>query len=520
GLSGGGFVVCWESWDQDGDELGIFGQMYDQSGKKYGQEFQVNTFVTDSQAQPRVCSLSDGRFVVIWESYGQDGVWWGIYGQLYENNGTKRGQEFRVNTYTGDGQYWPTVCGLSNSGFVVCWASYGQDGDELGIFGQLYDINGTKYGEEFQINTYTSNGQFRPAVSGLSEGGFVVCWDSWNQDGDDSGIFGQVYDSTGLKRDQEFQVNTYTSDNQYWPSVCGLSDGGFVVCWQSFGYCEDTWGIAGQKYDSSGTKCGYEFHVNTCTGNNQGKPMITSISDSGFVVCWENLSPDRYGFDIYGKYYLADPILHSLQSFSLISPVYDATLFSITANFEWQKASPIHLNFPWELEYALYLDQTEDFGNPQIFSDIYDTTFSVIELIPGQTYFWKVLAKNIEGDSMWSSETFGFYVSHDATQLTHDPNIHAREFNLFSNYPNPFNPETTIRYSLPVDQSSHRVIVKIYDVLGQLVITLKDEQQRPGVYHLIWNGRNSTGQAVPSGVYFCVRGAGNFKATQKMLLVR
>ncbi len=94
------------------------------------------------------------------------------------------------------------------------------------------------------------------------------------------------------------------------------------------------------------------------------------------------------------------------------------------------------------------------------------------------------------------------------------------QFKLFSNYPNPFNPETTIRYSLPVDQSSYRVIIKIYDVLGQLVITLRDEQQRPGLYHLIWDGRNSTGQAAPSGVYFCVLEAGNFKATQKMLLVK
>jgi len=64
------------------------------------------------------------------------------------------------------------------------------------------------------------------------------------------------------------------------------------------------------------------------------------------------------------------------------------------------------------------------------------------------------------------------------------------------------------------------VIIKIYDVLGQLVVTLRDEQQRPGLYPLTWNGRNSAGQAAPSGVYFCVLEAGSFKATQKMLLVR
>jgi flagellar hook assembly protein FlgD len=71
-----------------------------------------------------------------------------------------------------------------------------------------------------------------------------------------------------------------------------------------------------------------------------------------------------------------------------------------------------------------------------------------------------------------------------------------------------------------VDQSSYRVIIKIYDVLGQLVVTLKDEQQRPGLYQLTWDGHNSAGQTVPSSVYFCVLEAGNFKATQKMLLVK
>ena len=62
--------------------------------------------------------------------------------------------------------------------------------------------------------------------------------------------------------------------------------------------------------------------------------------------------------------------------------------------------------------------------------------------------------------------------------------------------------------------------MKIYDVLGQLVLTLRDEQQRPGLYSIIWDGRNLLGQAMPSGVYFCVLEAGQFKATQKMLLVK
>jgi hypothetical protein len=311
-----------------------------------------------------------------------------------------------------------------------------------------------------------------------------------------------------IQYNQEFQINTYASSDQNYPTVCGLSEGGFVVCWMSDAQDGDRDGIFGQIYGSSGTKRGEEFKVNTYTSNDQWFPSVSSLSDGGIIVCWDSFGQDGNRSGIYGKYYLGMPILHLLQSFKLKTPAYDATLDLTTVNFHWQKASPIHVNFPWELEYSLYLDQTEDFTDPQIYSDIYDTTFSVKELTLGQTYFWKVMAKNIEGDSLWSSETFGFYVS-PAAGIEDDLVLKPETFKLF-----------TIPYSLPVDQSSYRVIIKIYDVLGQLILTLRDEQQRPGLYQLTWDGRNSAGQAVPSGVYFCVLEAGNFKATQKMLLVR
>ena len=84
---------------------------------------------------------------------------------------------------------------------------------------------------EFQINTYTASHQLGPSVTGLSDGGFVVTWDSYGQDGDGVGIYGQRYDSSGSTTGPEFQINTYTTDDQYDSSVTSLSDGGFVVTW-------------------------------------------------------------------------------------------------------------------------------------------------------------------------------------------------------------------------------------------------------------------------------------------------
>ena len=99
-------------------------------------------------------------------------------------------------------------------------------------------------------------------------------------------------------------------------------------------------------------------------------------------------------------------------------------------------------------------------------------------------------------------------------------NNKSQTFELYSNYPNPFNPETTIKYNLPADQSVYQVKIKIYDALGQLITTLINEPQNPGMHTVKCNGKNGIGQTMPSGIYFCVVEAGQFNSTQKMLLVR
>ena len=90
-------------------------------------------------------------------------------------------------------------------------------------------------------------------------------------------------------------------------------------------------------------------------------------------------------------------------------------------------------------------------------------------------------------------------------------------FALEPNYPNPFNPETALRYALPEAQG---VRLEIYDLLGQKVRTLVDGAQPPGSYRLVWDGRNDRGQAVASGVYLYRLKTPQFRHTRKMLLLR
>jgi hypothetical protein len=96
-------------------------------------------------------------------------------------------------------------------------------------------------------------------------------------------------------------------------------------------------------------------------------------------------------------------------------------------------------------------------------------------------------------------------------------------FSLMQNYPNPFNPKTTIKYNIPAQSE---IALKIYSVLGQEVATVVQGQQGPGHFEAVWDGRNSTGVSVGSGVYFykldakATASAEAFTSIKKMLLLK
>jgi glycosidase len=95
-------------------------------------------------------------------------------------------------------------------------------------------------------------------------------------------------------------------------------------------------------------------------------------------------------------------------------------------------------------------------------------------------------------------------------------NLPAR-FRLDQNYPNPFNPETAIRFELPRQAD---VTLRVFNLLGEEVITLVREKMAAGTHTLIWNGRNAFGELAGSGIYLLRLEAGNEVAIKKMVLVR
>ncbi|TDI88765.1 MAG: T9SS type A sorting domain-containing protein, partial [Caldithrix sp.] len=91
------------------------------------------------------------------------------------------------------------------------------------------------------------------------------------------------------------------------------------------------------------------------------------------------------------------------------------------------------------------------------------------------------------------------------------------QFILHNNYPNPFNPATTITYDLP---EAANVVLKIYNVLGREVRTLIYSRQQPGPQSVVWDGRNALGIKVSSGIFIYRLQAGDFVQTKKMILLK
>ena len=92
-----------------------------------------------------------------------------------------------------------------------------------------------------------------------------------------------------------------------------------------------------------------------------------------------------------------------------------------------------------------------------------------------------------------------------------------KEFALQNNYPNPFNPATTIQYDIPIDVE---VLLVVYDILGRHVKTLINTTQTAGYKSIKWNGTNDQGQMISAGVYFYHLKTNGYSKVRKMLLLK
>jgi hypothetical protein len=221
----------------------------------------------------------------------------------------------------------------------------------------------------------------------------------------------------------------------------------------------------------------------------------SAFSESGTATFWTDAFPEP-PFD-----------------FNTVAPLADAHLQSESVDFIWSKTTdPDPLD---EVYYRVVVAKDWNDSDTYIYSDLTTDTTLSMTLTMNDQYFWIVEAW--DSDSLMtpsnSGQVHSFVLGSVSVLGTGIPT----EFQLAQNYPNPFNPTTTIEYSLP-EQSDIKLI--IYDIKGNTVKQWNYINQNAGYYSVIWNGTNSSGSQVSTGIYFYRIIAGDFIQTKKMVFMK
>jgi hypothetical protein len=188
----------------------------------------------------------------------------------------------------------------------------------------------------------------------------------------------------------------------------------------------------------------------------------------------------------------------------LVSPLNGTIGGTLTPTFIW---NPV----PSTSSYRFQISRISNFNQITDSLTLADTQYTIGygKLSNLLTYFWRVCAINQYGTGNWS--TIWSYSSL-LTGITQNDKDIPKEYKLYNNYPNPFNPTTNVQFSIV---NVHYVTLKVFDILGRNVATLVNEQLQPGTYEVTWNAQNYT-----SGVYFYRLQSGDFTDTKRMLMIK
>jgi len=196
--------------------------------------------------------------------------------------------------------------------------------------------------------------------------------------------------------------------------------------------------------------------------------------------------------------------------------------------------SSTDLGDTWQLKYGVTFDTLGQVVDAKIFKDISSyqnvliasvATFSILISYDGGNNWsdfndglftdWTFPALAINPPYIWALRDFmgnAYYRPLANITGVENNNELPSGYSLHQNYPNPFNPSTIIKYSIP--QSSN-VIIRVFDIVGNEIETLVNEEQPIGTYEINWHAQN-----LPSGVYFYQLSAGNYLETKKMSLLK
>jgi hypothetical protein len=291
----GDFVIVWTSDEESGGHRGVFGRLYSSGGLPQGGPFQVNTTMTYDDQAPAVAMAADGRFLVVWQSNGQDGSSWGIYGRAYPAAGGQPSGEIPINVTTAGAQHSPAVAYLPLSAaaserFEVIWQSEGQDGSGTGasgIVGRAFDGAGTALSGELAINLPATGAHAHPQIASDPSGNFIVAWEGLTAGG--RVVLARRFNAAGTALSGQLMVDPSPTGPEHDPVVAANALGQFVVAWDALGQDGSGTAVLAQAYDNHLTqRLGGKVQLNATTAGDQGFPGVGLSAGGSLLLAWES----------------------------------------------------------------------------------------------------------------------------------------------------------------------------------------------------------------------------------------
>ena len=231
--SDGSLMVVWESTEQDGSAGGIYGRVYDPMGLA-GDEFRINTTTQGWQNDVEVVATPSG-FVTTWETLNVDADFRGVVFRRYSATGVPLGGEQLANVTEAGNQNNPVVAVQPDGTFMIAWESDGQDGSDATVIARFFASDGTPRSGEIQLNQTTAGDQEKLSATADGLGGYVVVWEGEATSGGSfDEIWGRRVLADGTLCGDEFRINTSTSNRQVFPAIAGGDDGVLMAVWHSW----------------------------------------------------------------------------------------------------------------------------------------------------------------------------------------------------------------------------------------------------------------------------------------------
>ncbi|WP_222940308.1 hypothetical protein, partial [Pantoea agglomerans] len=287
-------------------------QLYEADGvHKIGTEQQVNQRTANNQDSPQVIALTDGGFLIVYESNvnGLDNSGDGVMARRYGADGQAVTDEFQVNTTYSGAQNRPGAMATADGGYIISWEDQG-----TGIVQRSYGADNQPVTGEVTVATGkgmgSSGGPEMAAFTDAAHGGmYVTVWNATSGPGDTSGsgVVGQIFAADGTPLGGNFQVNTTTDSSQNYPDVITLNDGSIVVFWDSSDSGTSGSDIRAVHYRvdaATGTLTlvgSGDFIVNSYTSGKQYKPVGVALDDGGYLLIWGSEGGDGDGSAIYAQ---------------------------------------------------------------------------------------------------------------------------------------------------------------------------------------------------------------------------